>query len=138
MVPTLSEDGWVTTPAGKVDKLLSYAYLSQASQSVLYNGNIVSVAKILAQHGTDEHGLKEELEAGFIKLMSGYFDSVEATVSVTPDRDKPTNLTINIQIYVVDDGYTYSAGHLLTTLDSNILRVFEINNEGELGNEINI
>ena len=56
-LPTLSSSGFVSGIAEKADRLMSYYFVSEDSQSNLYRGQITSLPKQIQLLGNDEQAL---------------------------------------------------------------------------------
>lgn len=128
-VPSLSMAGWVSGPAEKLDKLLSYYFVSEHSQSNLYRGQVKSLPKDIQMYGNDPLSLTTIMRDNLQFLLMPYFDHV--TVDVTTDRPNPTDpsrLHVMVDIVVVQDGQRYSAGRELQTLNGTLTRIIDINN----------
>lgn len=129
-VPTLSSTGWVNQPAEAADKLLSYFFLSDASQSQLYRGNVTALPSIIQRYGNDRNLIVRETERQLGDMLSRYFDSADVTADVdNPVAGDEGRMNLRIIVNLKLDGQTYSLGRLITSLNSTILKIAEINND---------
>ena len=60
--PTLSPQGWIIDPSGKIDSLLSWFYETMGSQSYLYKGSVSSLQLLLQKYGSDVGNFTIELQ----------------------------------------------------------------------------
>lgn len=128
-VPSLSSAGWVQGPAEKADLLFSYYFTSEYSQSLLYQGSVISLPAQVQQMGHDPLELRLLIRKDIERLFQPYFEQVSVEVTTdTPDPADPTRLNITLDCSVVDAGVTYSLGRLISTVNSKILKIKEINN----------
>lgn len=129
-VPTLSTDGWVTSPAPRLDYLFVYAFESDFLQSVIYNGKVTSVQWILAQNPKDMNAAAEALKTALITYFQRYYDSatVEVVASDTVPATSATKTTLTIYVSVILDGITYNAGKILSIVDGKMASFKDINN----------
>ena len=131
-VPTLSSDGFVTAIPSKADRLLSYFFLSQASQSNAYRGKIASLPSLIQQYGNDDYSLRTALERTLTDMLGSYFEQVSVTVTVTKGDDTkvPGRMDVSVSVDVIDNGISYSFGRLVQVLNSKIQRIIDLNNNG--------
>lgn len=135
-VPTLSSSGWVSEIAEKADKLLSYFFVSEASQSNFYAGSITSLTALLQRYGNDEFELRSAVETSLMNYLQRYFESVDVTVTVRENTvEGRKGLDLEVDIVVYEQGKEYSLGRLVSTLNSSIMKIAELNNTGALPNE---
>lgn len=130
-VPTLSTSGWVSEIAEKADKLLSYFFVSEASQTNLYKGSITSLPEILKKHGNDEHDLRRVAQSTLQRYFALHFESAEVTVNTRPTTEEGQyGLELEIDVTVLEAGKQHSLGMLVSTLNSSIMKIANINNMG--------
>lgn len=131
-VPTLSPQGWLSSPAEKIDRLLSYYFLTHASQSNLFQGSLVSLPKQVQQYGHDPDTLREEIRETLQSYLQPYFDSASVEVAISyPEKDNDRRYDVRLDIVLTQDGERHTAGHLISTLDSVVTRYMAQNNYGE-------
>lgn len=128
-VPSLSASGWVEDIAEKADRLISYYFVSEDSQSTMYKGNITSLTKEIQEFGNDELELRRVVREHVERFLSRYFDI--ATVKVSTDKPAPadpnrTNITLDV--IVTQDNVQYSLGRLIQTNNGKITQIADINN----------
>lgn len=128
-VPTLSSSGWVTEISEKADKLLSYFFTSEASQSLVYNGKITSLPAIVQLYGHNELELESAMTSMLRTYLERYFTKVEITVNVTfPELSEDNRLDIKCAVTVYENNLSYELGHLIEVLDSSIQKIVKLNN----------
>jgi len=129
-VPTLSPNGWVNTPEGKTDILMSHFFVSEESQSYLYAGNITSLPAIINKYCNDIDKCCSAIAGSLEEYLARYFDM--ATAEVTSDVRTVTGTSVSISVYcsIVDQGMQYSVGHLINVTDSKINKIIKLNNTG--------
>ena len=128
-VPTLSTSGWVEDIAEKADRLMSYYFVSDASQTTLYLGKITSLPLQIQRYGQDDYGLRQAVQAELTQLFGRYFDAVQ--VEVTTDKPVPNDLNrinLTLSVLVTQNGKQYSLGRLISTINSKITQIVDINN----------
>lgn len=132
-VPALSSSGWTEDIASRVDKLFSYFLLSEASQSNIYAGHVTSLPAILQENPSSTTLLKTEVEDQFSRYMSRYFDRAEVTVRAEQNLEtEGRGIDLRIEAEVEEDGKMYSVGRLISTVESSVMKIFDLNNGEEL------
>ena len=128
-VATLSEAGWVSGVAEKLDLLLAYYQLSEHSQSNTYLGRIASLPYHIQQFGDDELRLRQAMQDTLSAFIGRHVDQVDVNVNIIPMVSDPGRLDIHLRVVVVDDGTTYDAGWVIQTIEGKLAKIFKLNNE---------
>ena len=131
VVPTLSSSGFISNPPEMADRLLSYFFLSEASQSELYYGNITSLPDLIQKHNSETFVLEQAAKDQLTRYFSRYFDNVEvqATTQIPrPGDENRTNLTVFVSF--TKDKSTYNIGNLVQIVDGKINEIVRLNNSG--------
>lgn len=128
-VPTLSSKGYIRTTQEKIDHLLAYALLSNASQSTIFRGEITSLQELIQRTQGDRVGLQAQCDTLFNGYFSRYFDDVATDIQVQDDPKDGRKLILRIYIQVRDGNKTISVGHSIQFLDGQFQKVIR-NNEG--------
>jgi hypothetical protein len=130
-VPSLSASGWVTGVAEKADKLISYFFTSEDSQSLIYDGQVFSLPGIIKRHGNDPRRITTETKESLEALLSRYFESVDIKVTYKlPDDNDDNRMDIIIDCVVGDGNTSYELGRLLSVVNSSIEEIINKNNNG--------
>lgn len=129
VVPSLSARGWAQDIEDKADLLLSYYFSTDYLQSVLWVGSVTSFSETLEKHNHNPDQLRASLEVQLLDYLSRYFEA--ATVDVTAKKTDPAKdneLTLEFNVKVQQDGKLYSLGRVVETIDSKILKIFDLIN----------
>lgn len=130
-VASLSSDGWIADIARKTDRLLSYFFVSQQSQSNSYRGRIASLPALIQQYGSNPLELKTNMRLTLIRLLSPYYDSVDVNVDVeTENTQTAGRMDVTVTITLSQNGQTYQAANLLQLLNSKLVKIINLNNYG--------
>lgn len=128
-LPTLSASGWVMNTPEKLDRLVSYFIVSEASQSHLFAGQVASLPSIIQKNAENESGLVRDTTDALNSLLSRYFDSAEVSVDTAhPVADDPNRINLRVDAVVIDNGQRYSVGREITLVNSKVINIFNINN----------
>lgn len=128
-VPSLSEDGWVNSPILMGDYLLSHFFLSDFSQTELYNGSISSLPYLITQYQGNISGLLSAVQTTLQQYLSRYFSSVTIETNQVPNPTNSSQIGFSIYVsYVGADGVTYTLDNLIQTMDSKISSIIKTTN----------
>lgn len=126
-VPTLSSKGYVYTTEEKVDHLLAYALLSNASQTPMFRGQITSFQELIQRTQGDRIALQSQADTALNNYFSHYFDDVSTEIAVLDDPKDGRKLRLRIFISVRDNGRTVSVGMIAQFMDGIFKKVVRIN-----------
>lgn len=130
-VPTLSEDGWENDPVKMGDILISHFFISDYSQTQVYTGQVASLPYIVQQNQSNLSGLFSDITSVLTRYLSRYFQNVIVEVNQNTQYSVGSSIAINLFVsYVGSDGKTYTLTNLIQTLNSKILNITNLNNNG--------
>ncbi len=128
-VATLSGAGWVDSLPEKADRLMSYYFVSEASQSQLFNGTIVSLPAQVQAYGHDEQEIRYRVRDDLMRYLAPYFTDVSLDVRTDlPNANDPNRINITVDAIVTEGSQRYSLSRLITTVNSKIVEIVNINN----------
>jgi hypothetical protein len=129
LFPSLSEDGWVTSPEKTADYLLSHFIVADASQSYVFSGNVSSLPKILQETQGDIMQTCIAVRQSLNDYFSRYFNNVVTEVSEIPNTQNPAKQQIGIYVKYTDtSGVEHVLGKELRMANSIVESVIAINN----------
>lgn len=121
---TLGDEGIITDPILKLDKLLKYFYGSDQSQSSLSPiGSVKSLPKLVTQFAVGPD-LKAAVDSALRALMSPYFDDLTLTVKIVNENIDNSEYSIDVAVKVYQDGKAYD-GTDIRTVRNNFVQIFE-------------
>jgi hypothetical protein len=119
-VTTLDEQGIITEPIRKLDKLLKVFFASDELQSSLTPaGSVKSLPKLTLKYKPDAE-LREAVREALQELLRPYFDTTEVSVNITSHADVQSNYDIGVTVKVYQDGNAYDSVEIRTVKDSFI------------------
>lgn len=132
-VPTLTAAGWVNDIRDKCDRLMTYFFYSDYSQSNFYLGNITSLPDIINRYGNDKSAITFETEKAMKVYLLRYFDQVECTAKVIiPENEEDNRMELQVSLEVVENGVKYDLFKLLKIVNSKLVEVIDRNNSGSI------
>lgn len=128
---TLDQDGNINSPSKIADRLMSYFYASDFSQSTALYGDIISLAAIIQKNSNNPDQVVSDISSGLTSLFTPYFDSVNFDVKYEIDNQN-SGMNIrsryNIKVYgsMSKDGVDHSLANLLAITNNQLSKVSEL------------
>lgn len=95
VIPTLTVDGWDTTPLSQMSKLWEYYQASDYSQSNIFRGKITSL-KYTLQTETNPERLSDAIKSDIERLYGEFFEKVTPIIEVKEMGDGIVNINIDV------------------------------------------
>lgn len=114
VIPVLGGENWLADPELIMNKLFVHMFLTDYSQSNIYQGSVTSLQYILAEYGDDVPKLTNAVTNAITKYYGNYFDGADVTFKLV-DGDTGTSgkMSFNLQITAVMNGKTYDLNRTL-------------------------
>lgn len=130
-VPSLSLSGFINELRDKSDRLMSYFFYSDASQSNVYLGEVSSLPDIIQKYGNDKDSIATEMDDALQKYLERYFDIVEVEVKINiPENATDNRMEILCEIIVGENGVKYDFAKILNTANGKLTTIMDRNNQG--------
>lgn len=129
VVPSLSEDGWVDADGRQAEYLFSHVFLSDYSQTYIYDDQVTSLAWIIAMHDGDPLMISNTTQSRLETYFSRHFNNVVVETSIVTDPDDGNKYTLRIYLsFTGKDGVDYSLARLAFVENSLIKKVTDLSN----------
>lgn len=92
-MPTLSTRGWLNTPELIIDEVLSNYLDANPSQTLLFNGNVVSLQYAIYKTNNDGRELSTRVKSDLEKVYGEYSKNITLDITYT-ETDGKINLKI--------------------------------------------
>lgn len=128
---TLDQDGNISSPSKIADRLMSYFYASDFSQSTALYGDIISLPALIQKNSNNPDQVVSDISSGLTSLFSPFFDSVNFDVTYEIDNQN-SGMNIrsryNIKVYgtMSKDGVDHSLANLLAITNNQLSKVSEL------------
>lgn len=130
-VPTLSEDGWENSPEKMGDILISHFFISDYSQTQIYTGQVASLPYLIQKNQGDLPSLFTDITSVLTRYLSRYLQNVVVEVNQNTQYSTGSFIAINLFVsYMGANGKTYTLTNIIQTLNSKILNIIKLNNDG--------
>ncbi len=126
---TLDSRGIVEDPEQKIERILTYLLVTEASQSNVHRDQLISIPDIMRRYGNDTIEIKNAIEIALENCCAAYFTNVLLDISVNPSSKNDGTLVVVIQVKVEQDGKWFDVAKALTATNDVIRLVteFDIN-----------
>lgn len=130
ILPTLSSSGWIEEIAEKADRVMTYFFVSEYSQSDSFKGNITSLPHLIQKFGNDPLTLKSEVSRKLQGLLERYFDEASVGTEITNEDQAHSKMDLEVSVMLRDGGEAYSLARVIKTLNGKVEEFIRVNNEG--------
>ncbi len=129
LYPSLSEDGWITSPERTADYLFSNFFVADYSQTYMYPGMIASLPWILQSTQGNISDAMREIRRTLSAYFAHYFESVEVNVDEVVNQEQPSKVHLSLYVKFIDNsGQERVLGKILRLNDTIVEKIIEINN----------
>lgn len=124
-VPTLSTAGFLEDPAQKLDKILSYFFVADKSQSNVHDGLVSSLPYIIKEYSHNVNQLVNETQNAIIRMLNASFDECTVTVRVEDSKENGNEYNMFVEATVISDRKDYTLYRLVSVANETISKVSE-------------
>jgi hypothetical protein len=130
-IPILGTEGWIYTPAEKMDNLFMHFVESYYSQTVTATNSVYSFQRILHDFRDNPIGLVNQLKTVLATYFGGYYSEVNVEVDTIVNPKNADSLILRIYLTVKDEyGKEFNLAKISSDLSSKTIRWANINNYG--------
>lgn len=122
-VPSLSNAGWLNEIQDKADKLLSYYLTTEYSQTHIYMDKVVSLAYHIAHYFKSPLDLRQKMTQDLEAYFGRYFEKCLVDIQIVEMEESNSRLDIQLEIFVTEDGKTYSVGKEVKSLNGKVAEI---------------
>lgn len=120
-LPTLSSKGWIRTVEEQLDTVLTYYLSCNPSQTVLYNGVVVSLQYAIYRAAGDMDQLVRIVEDDLDRILTRYFPE-GVSLSISYETVINTSLVnLNLAATVTKDTQRYDLARAINGIDSTFV-----------------
>lgn len=135
-IPSLTEEGWVTSSKDILAYNLAHYILSDAAQSIAFHGNIINLPETYYKNINNPDDMAAAVKMDLERLLGRYFVSVD----VTAKAKEITNKKFAILIYasVIDsENVKHELSRISEVNSAGIRNIIEMNNYGDAMHYLN-
>ena len=121
-IGTLSTRGWVIDAKQKLDQILAYYQAANPSQTIVFNGHVVSLQRAVADTAGNVNALVMRVKHDLGLVLSNNFpEGANVDVDYTTDETGAINLIISSQVN--DNGTVYDIASAINDVESLFVKV---------------
>lgn len=129
-IPTLSEDHYVDSIDKKLDHLVSYFILSDVNQSLLFRGDILSLAFTYYSGINEPQVFENKLRSDLSFILEKYFRKVDVDIEIR-EKERQNDVDILLYVSVMDDnGNESKLSKIVIIRNSKIEKLINITSSG--------
>jgi len=130
VIPSLTQEGWITSSKDTLAYVLAHYILSDAQQSIAYRGNVTNLPETYYLHINDPTAMASAIKSDLERLLGAYF----VTSDVVTDVKELTAKKYAILIYatVIDkDNIKHELTRITEANSAGIRNIIAMNNYGD-------
>lgn len=129
-IPSLTEEGWVSSSKDVLAYNLAHYILSDAQQSIAYKGNIINLPETYYLHINDPIGMASAVKSDLERLLGRYFISTDVVTDIKEISSK--SFAILIYASVIDkENIKHELTRVTEVSSSGVRNIIEMNNYGD-------
>ena len=130
VVPSLSEQGWITDSYKILNNIVSYYILTDAAQTLVFEGNLISLPETYYKYINQPVEMASAIKSDLDKMISRYFPIAE----VNTEAKAMTDSQYAILLYaaaVTEDGTRIELSKVVEISTTGLRKIIEVNNYGD-------
>jgi len=128
-IPILGNSAWEPSPDVIANQMFATFFLSDYSQTALYEGHVSSFAYIMQTYNSyDILDLTMLLQKVLTGYYMRYFDSVVCEITHSQDPNYQSKLVLNIFLEYTSEGISNNISKAVRVVDGKAQSVIDVNN----------
>ena len=129
VVPSLSEQGWITNTARMLEKIISYYITTDGAQSLVFKDRLINLPTTYFKNINDPDGMERAMSVDLEEMLARYFEDYEVITEVQENTPSESSILLSVSVIGVD-GVKADLHRVLEMGDSGLRRVINISNYG--------
>lgn len=130
-VASLSDKGWISDDKGTLAYVFGCYMLTDSSQSLLYEGNLINLPQTYHLYINDPDGMAAGVVSDLTRLMGGYFPQVD--VRARSKQISGTHYAVLMEVTVItESNERIQLAKLMEIDNDNLRKILNVNNYGDL------
>lgn len=129
-IAAVSDLGWVEDSATTLNHLFSVYLLTDAAQSLLYQGSMISMSQTYYNHINDPVGMAAQVASDLQELMGKYFVQVEVQCKAREITSKYYAVVITATV-MTEASERLELSKVMEIDSSNLRKIIDVNNYGD-------
>ena len=130
VVPSLSEQGWISDSYKILNNTVSYYILTDAAQSLMFEGNLISLPETYYKYINQPVEMASAVKTDLEKMLSRYFSVAEVNTEAKALSDSKYAILLNAAA-VTEDGTRIELSKVVEISTTGLRKNIEMNNYGD-------
>lgn len=130
IIPTLSEEAWVSSTRSILNQLLAWYILTDAAQTITFQDQLINLPETYYKNINDPEGMAVAVRSDLEKLLGRHFESIDVTVTAKQNTLKYFYILIYASV-LDSNGVKYELSKVAEIDSSGLRNIIQINNYGD-------
>ena len=130
VVPSLSEQGWISDSYKILNNTVSYYILTDAAQSLMFEGNLISLPETYYKYINQPVEMASAVKTDLEKMLSRYFSVAEVNTEAKALSDSKYAILLYAAA-VTEDGTRIELSKVVEISTTGLRKIIEVNNYGD-------
>jgi hypothetical protein len=130
VIASLSENGWVTDSAKKLNAAISYYILTDAAQTLIFKDNLISLPLTYYKFINDPDEMTAAVKNDLDKLLGRYFSIVDVNTETKQLSDSKYGILLYASV-ITDDGSRLDLSKVVEITTTGLRKIIDVNNFGD-------
>lgn len=129
-IASLSDQGWVSDPRTVLNYVVTCYMLSDAAQSLTFQGNIKSLSETYYKHINNPDNMAAAMSSELNTTLTHYFAHVDVSARAKEVSGKHYAIVLKVMV-MTDDGERLDLAKVMEIDSQSLRKIIEINNYGD-------
>ena len=129
-VGSLSDKGWISDDKGTLSYVFSCYMLIDAAQSLLFDGNLISLPHTYYLHINNPDAMASAVVSDLSRLMGYYFPTVDVRARAKQISGSHYSIIMEVSV-ITETGERLQLARLMEIDNDNLRKIININNYGD-------
>lgn len=129
-VAAISDLGWVEDPEMTLNHIFTYYLLTDAAQTLLFEGEVISLSKTYYKFINDPVGMAGQVMTDLQQLLGKYFSQVDVICTAKESTKKHYGIAIRAAV-TTEDNTRLELSKVMEIDTAHLRKVISVNNYGD-------
>lgn len=129
-IASLSDQGWISDPRGILNYVISCYMLTDAAQTLTFEGNLKSLPETYYKHINDPDAMAAAMISDLTSMLSHYFAHVEVDARAKEITGKHYAIVLQASV-LTEEGEKLDLAKVMEIDSQSLRKIIQINNYGE-------
>lgn len=129
-IASLSEQGWVSDPRAVLNYVLTCYMLTDAAQTLAFEGNVRSLAETYYKHINDPDAMASKMASDLTVMLDHYFVHVDVSANAKEVSGKHYAVILRASV-MTEEGERLDLAKVMEIDGQSLRKIIEVNNYGD-------